>query len=361
MHDLYLRLGLPATATWLGNSLSDWVDALGIGLLTFAVLLAIRRRLLAPAHRLVDSELPTGLRLVLHILATTRTFLLLAVSLLVASKYLELGPRAEHRVDAIIITFVSLQLGLWLSAAVRFYLEAQAAVSSNRGTRPIVTIVKFLANIAIWALILLLALDNMGIQVKALITGLGIGGIAVALAVQNILGDLLASVSIALDKPFEIGDALTLDNGYTGTVEAIGIKSTRLRSTTGEQIVLANAEVIKARLRNFGRLKERRAVMRFGIAYHNPSTSLDQVPALLRGAIEQHAIARFERAHCVGFSPAAVEFEAAYVVASDDYTTFLDVQHAINVAFARSLEECCIGFAAAQPLPVTRTSVATAG
>jgi small-conductance mechanosensitive channel len=263
MYDLLHRVGRDPNRLFLGNPTADWLYALGLGLLSFLTLLFLHRQLAARTRRFAGRELPRGLGLLLTLLRKTRPFLLFALSLLVGSKYLDLGAGPERLTTLVIVVMVALQAGIWLSAAVRFYLEAHAAQSRNRSAQTVVTIVQFVANLVIWSLVLLLALDNLGIQVKALLTGLGIGGIAVALAVQNLLGDLLASVSIALDKPFGIGDALLLDNGYAGTVEATGIKSTRLRSITGEQIIVPNAELIRSRIRNYGRLTERRAVFRF--------------------------------------------------------------------------------------------------
>ena len=331
-------LGLDPGRLLLGNPVADWLYALGLGFLTFLVLLFVQRRLAARARRIGGRELPRGLRLALALLQRTRFFPLLALSLLVGSKYLDLGPRAERATTGVIVVLIAVQVGLWASAAVRFYLEDQPAASGSPKSQAMVTIARFVADLAIWSLVLLLVLDNLGFQVRALIAGLGIGGIAVALAVQNVLGDLFASVSIALDKPFEIGDVLTLDSGYTGTVEAVGIKSTRLRSTGGEQIVLANAELVKARIRNFGRLRERRSVFRFALAPRTRSRDLADVPEIVRGAVAAHAVARFERAHFVGFGPGSLDFEAAFVVASADYTTFLDVQQGVNLALCAEFE-----------------------
>jgi small-conductance mechanosensitive channel len=339
-------LGFAPGGLFLGNPLSDWAYALGLGLATFALLVFLRGQLAQRARRFIGLELPQGVRLLLTLLARTQRFLLFALSLLVGSKYLDLGTRAERVTTVVIVVMVALQVGIWLSAAVRFYLEAQSAQSTDRGTQTMVTIVQFVANLVIWSLVLLVALDNLGVQVKALLTGLGIGGIAVALAVQNVLGDLLASVSIALDKPFGVGDMLTLDNGYAGTVEAIGIKSTRLRSISGEQIVVPNAELVRTRIRNFGRLTERRSVFRFGIGCGTPAASLEAIPGIVRAAITAQPAARFERAHFVGFSATALDFEAAYLVASADYGTFLDTQQAVNLVLTAELERRGIAFAA---------------
>src|SRR5262249_47160768 len=136
-----------------------------------------------------------------------------------------------------------------------------------------IDVILFVVGLVIWSMMLLLALDNLGVQIKPLLAGLGIGGIAVALAVQTVLSDLLASMSITLDKPFVIGDFLTVDD-MQGTVEHIGVKSTKLRSVSGEQIIMSNADIVKARVRNFGRMRERRAVFRFVVDYDTPASAL---------------------------------------------------------------------------------------
>jgi small-conductance mechanosensitive channel len=337
MYDLLHRVGLDPDRLVLGNPVSDWVYALGLGLVTFLTLLFLHRQLAARTRRFTGRQLPRGLRLLLTLERRTKFFPLLAVSLLVGTKYLDLGPRAERLTTGVIVVLIVLQLAIWASTAVRFYLEEQSA-AGNAKSKTMVALAQFVADLAIWSLVVLLALDNLGFQVKALIAGLGIGGIAVALAVQNVLGDLFASVSIALDKPFEIGDALTLDSGYTGTVEAIGIKSTRLRSVTGEQIVVANAEFLKARIRNYGRLVERRSVFRFVVALGTAASNLAAVPEIIRASVMAQPRARFERAHLVGFVARGHEFETSFVVASGDYTLFLDVQQAIHLAIAAEFE-----------------------
>jgi small-conductance mechanosensitive channel len=247
--------------------------------------------------------------------------------------------------SAVIVILVSIQMGIWLSVAVRLALEDSAVRHAGRSTQTLVTLIRFVANLIIWSVVLLLALDNLGIQVKALLTGLGIGGIAVALAVQSILGDLLASISIALDKPFEVGDSLTLDSGYTGTVEAIGVKSTRLRSVSGEQIVIANSELVKIRIRNYGRIEQRRAVHRFSVHYSTPPEQLAAAAGLVRSAIEHGGEAVFERAHIVAAGLNGFELECAFVVPGSDYSQYLAIQQQVLLAIASSFAAANIIFA----------------
>ncbi len=341
--------GLNPNHLLLGNPLADWAYALGLGLSTFVVLLFMRRQIALRTRALIAHELPPGMRLALVLIRRTKLFPLLAVSLGAGSKYLDMPLRAEKATTAIIIIMIGAQLGLWASAAVRFYLEEHSAHSADRRSQTMVTIVRIVANVAIWSLVVLLALDNLGVEVKALLAGLGIGGIAVALAVQNVLGDLLASVSIALDKPFEVGDTLVLESGYTGAVEAIGIKSTRLRSTSGEQIVISNAELAKARIRNYGRILERRLVFRFQLAYGTPAAALAEVPELVRAAVATRPEARFERAHLLALGPTGFDIEAAYTVPDVDYAGYLAAVQAINIAILTSLEQRGIALSTLPP------------
>jgi len=354
MQHLLRLLGLVPELTWLGNPLADWVMALAFGLATFGVLLLIRQQIHRRTRGIAGAQLPSGVRFALTLAKRTRLAPLFAASLAVGSKYLELSPRADHLTSAVIVILITIQIGIWSSVAVRFYLEETAAQPGSRTTQTLISLLRFVANVLIWSLVALLALDNLGVQVKALLAGLGIGGIAVALAVQNILGDLLASVSIALDKPFEAGDALTLDNGYTGTVEAIGIKSTRLRSVSGEQIIVANAELVKARIRNYGRIDQRRSVHRFSLNYDTSPAMLAQAPDLIRAAVGGCDVAAFERAHLVANGALGFELELAFVVVGSDYPNYLNAQQEILLAIAKAFSEAGIVYASTAAVSAPR-------
>ena len=349
MQHLLRIMGLIPEMTYLGIPLIDWAAALCFGFGTFAILLLIRRLIVHRTRHFAGIHLPHRIRFALTLARSTRLLPALAASLAVGSKYLDLPRPAEHLTSAIIVILVAIQVGIWATVAVRLSLEDSTTSFGTRSTRTTVTILQFVANILIWSLVLLLALDNLGIQVKALLAGLGIGGIAVALAVQNLLGDLLASVSIALDKPFDLGDSLTLDTGYTGTVEAIGVKSTRLRSVSGEQIIIANAELVKVRIRNHGRIEHRRAVHRFSLHYSTPPDRLAQAPVWVQMAVEQTEGADFERAHIVAAGANGFELELTFVVAGSDYPKYLAAQQAVLIAIATAFTDAGILFASVVP------------
>ena len=215
-------------------------------------------------------------------------------------------------------------------------------------------VLRFVAKLTLWVLLLLMALENFGVNITALITGLGIGGVAVALALQNILGDLLASLSIVLDKPFVLGDSITVDT-LTGTVESIGLKTTRLRAVSGEQLIFANSDLLKSRIRNWKRLAERRVVLTFGVPYDTPPDVIERIPGMVRALVEAQELTRFERAHLKGFGASSLDFEAVYWILTPEYGIYMDRQQAVNLGLLRAFEREGIDFAsAAQALLVTR-------
>ena len=181
----------------------------------------------------------------------------------------------------------------------------------------------------IWTLLILLALDNLGVNITALVAGLGVGGVAVALSLQNILGDLFASLSIALDKPFTVGDSLTIDT-FVGRVEHIGIKTTRLRSESGEQIILSNADVLKSRVRNFGRQEEQRILVTIRATYDTPSEKLKELPKLLEKIVREQTVVRFERCHLRTLGESSFLFELSYFVQQPAVNSVLNIQQAVN-------------------------------
>jgi small-conductance mechanosensitive channel len=209
--------------------------------------------------------------------------------------------------------------------------------------------------LTLWVVVLLLALDNLGVNVTALVAGLGIGGIAVALATQNILSDAFASLSIVLDRPFVVGDFIVVDS-LMGRVEHIGLKTTRVRSPSGEEIIFANSELLKSRIRNYRGSYERRVVFSVGVTYETPHAKLARIPTNIREIIEAQEHARFERAHFAKLAESALIFEVVYYVLSSDETLFMDIQHAINLALYVRFQKDGVEFATPHALEVRETA-----
>lgn len=236
-----------------------------------------------------------------------------------------------------------LQLTLWANALVDYFLSR----SQQRNAARVTTLraAGFIVKLVLAVIAAVVILDNIpGVEITALIASLGITGIAVALAVQNILSDLFASLSIVLDKPFVLGDFIIVDT-HMGTVENIGLKTTRLRSLSGEQLVFSNNDLLKSRVRNFKRMAERRVVFSLGVTYQTPPETLKQIPATIRQIIESQKLTRFDRAHFQGFAESALTMEVVYYVLDPDYNRYMDVQQAINLAIFQSFADEGIEFA----------------
>jgi len=314
----------------LSNSLADWLIA---GIVAVAVWsgLWILRHLIASHyknHSAGQNRMP--IRLIAYLVGNTKQFFLLAIALDAAQTGLTLPDKIQHIISAVVLILILLQIGFWAGRAVHFYVQMKEL---ERGADQVfagsLDIINFVARMLIWSLLILVALDNFGVNITALLAGLGVGGVAVALALQNILGDLFASLSIALDKPFVVGDRLVIDT-YIGNVEHIGIKTTRLRSETGEQIILSNADILKSRVRNFGRAQEQRALATIRVTYETPTDKLQAIPKLLESIVREQANVRFDRCHLKALGDSALHFELSYFVQQPSLNPLLDLQQAVN-------------------------------
>jgi small-conductance mechanosensitive channel len=281
-----------------------------------------------------------------HALKATRVALVAVIALELGSQILELPARAQRIVDGAATIALFVQVGLWAGALLDFWLKrTQArALASNPGAATSLSAIGFVGRAVLWALMLLLVLDNLGINVTALIAGLGIGGIAVALAMQNILGDLFASLSIVIDKPFVVGDFIIVDS-YMGTIEHVGLKTTRIRSLGGEQLIFSNSDLLNTRIRNYKRMYERRVLFKFGVLYQTTPQQVEAIPPLVRRIIESQKNVRFDRAHFSGFGDSSLDFEVVFWVTSADYNVYMDIQQAVNLALMRELAAMNVQFA----------------
>ena len=335
---------------FLGNPVMNWGLALVTFLVTLTVLpiikgfIAARRRRWTPNDRL---QFHSAIELTTLLVARTSRGFLFVVALFLASRHLTFPPRLERVIEIVIVCVFWVQVGSWAMASVRFGIDQRRIRSTGLDSilAGSMDVILFCAGLIIWAMVALLALDNLGVEIKPLLAGLGIGGIAIALAVQTVLSDVLASMSITLDKPFGVGDSLTIGD-YQGTVEHIGIKSTRLRSISGEQIIIANADIIKARVRNFGRMGDRRAVFQFGVNYDTPTDVLALIPGEVRKIVEAQANTRFDRCHFLTYGDTALQFELVYFMTKSDFAVYADTQQAINLALLDRLRELKVQLAA---------------
>jgi small-conductance mechanosensitive channel len=314
----------------LSNSLADWLIAGIVAVAVWSGLWILRRLIASRYEKYADAQRRMPIRLIAYLIGNTSQFLFAGLALYAVEASLTLTDRVQHTVSNIVLILILLQAGLWAGRSVRFYLEMKERErGADRVFAGSLDIINFVARLAIWSLLTLVALDNLGVNITALLAGLGVGGVAVALALQNVLGDLFASLSIALDKPFVVGDSLVIDT-FSGTVEHIGIKTTRLRSDTGEQIILSNADILKSRVRNFGRAQEQRAMATIRVTYDTPIDKLERIPKLVESIVRAQANARFERCHLKTLSDSGLQFELSYFVQQPSLHPLLDLQQAVN-------------------------------
>ena len=337
-------LGLPERLFY-GNPIADWLAAGAVTAAVWSALMLVRRLIASRYKQYSTAHHSTPVRLIFYLLRYTKQFLFLAIALDVGQESLTFPPTLQHTLSNSVLTLVLVQTGLWAGRSVRFYLELK---DMERGADRVfagsLDVINFVARMLIWSLLALVALDNFGVNITALLAGLGVGGVAVALALQNVLGDLFASLSIALDKPFVVGDSLNIDT-YTGKVEHIGIKTTRLRSENGEQIILSNADILKSRVRNYGRMPEQRVLITLRVTYTTPGGTLRGIPTLLEGIVRDQPNARFERCHLKSLGESSLLFELSYFAQQPALNPLLDLQQVVNFRILEEFQRLGIEFA----------------
>ena len=331
---------------YFGNPAWRWIVAGAVALGVLFILLLLRRLTRKQYARLAATPQEELLEIPLHVASRTTVWFLLIAAVFLGLQTLEL-PATPARVLLTLFTIACFwQVGLWATTAVLAALERKQrkTLAVDRAAAGSLSLIGFIARLTIWALVLLLTLSNLGIAIEPLLAGLGIGGIAVALAAQNILGDLFASLSITLDRPFVLGDTLQVDD-FVGTVEYIGVKSTRLRSVNGEQIIMPNSNLLASRVRNHTRATERRVVFAISVGQETPLAQLEKIAGLIRSLIESHPDVRFDRSHFAKISAASFDFEAVYVVRTTDYGRHMDILQEINLRLIAAFEKEGISFA----------------
>jgi small-conductance mechanosensitive channel len=318
------------------NPLSAWVTALIAFAATFAGLFVLRS--LAGRHFERRALVPTHVQALLaDLVRRTRAYFILFVALWAGSLALALAPRDEAHLRLIVLVVTLFQGGVWGSGLVGFWvLRIVERREADAETRMTISVVGYAARIFLWVVVLLLVLDNLGVNITALVTGLGIGGVAVALALQNILGDIFAALSIVLDKPFVVGDPIAVDD-VSGSVEHIGLKSTRLRSITGELVIISNGDLLKSRIRNFRGQEKRLVTLKLRIAYGTPADKLARVPEIVRDAVHTEAQVRLDRTHFSAFGTYALVVDTVYAMDQSSYAVYMDTQQRINLEIYRRL------------------------
>jgi small-conductance mechanosensitive channel len=296
--------------------------------------------------------------LAVNLIRRTNAVFLVIVALYGGLLWLPLQPHTLSTIHIVVAIALLWQIGLWAHELVDYAIDQlmRRHAGEDAGLRTAAGTLRFIARLAIWSTLVMLVLSNLHVNITTLVAGLGVGGIAVALALQNILGDLFASLSILLDKPFAVGHFIVIDD-LSGTVEHVGLKTTRVRSLSGEQVILSNADLLKTRIHNYKRLAERRVLFGFGVTYDTPYDTLAAIPSMVREIIEAIVKTRFDRAHFKDYGDSALNFEVVYFVLDPDYNTYMDIQQEINLQLYRKFQQRGIEFAfPTRTLFITRAS-----
>lgn len=325
----------------LNNTLDHWLIALALFSLIFFGLIAAKKFFIYELKKWETSKRFVQLdRILMRMVQRTNNFVVLLFAVYGGAQALDLSNKTDKTIRSLLIIAFLIQIAIWGQMLLSSFLKKIIArrMSEDASSVPVLSLIGFFIQISLWILVVLLILDNLGVNVTTLIAGLGVGGIAIALAAQKILEDLFSSLSIALDKPFTHGDFIVVGD-MKGTVEKIGIKTTRVRSLSGELLIFSNSDLLQSRIQNYQRMYQRRILFTVSVIYETPPQKIRRVSEIIREAIEAQKLTRFDRAHFFKYGEYSLDFEAVYFVLDPDYNKYMDIQQAINLtifeAFAK--------------------------
>ena len=328
------------------NTAQDWL----VAAVVFVVVLVVVRTVIGIGLKrltAIASTTETDVDdLIAQLLERTKFIFVALVALYAGAISLTLPPEVDDVLSTILVLGFLVQAAFWANGIVNYMLgswaqerfEADPTISTALGS------IGFLVRLVVWATFVMLALDNLNIDVGPLIASLGIGGLALALALQGVLGDLFASLTIIFDKPFAVGDYIQVGD-LAGTVQHVGLKSTRILAVTGEQLVFSNGDLLGSRIRNFRIRQERRCAFTLGVTYDTPPEKLARIPDLIREIVESRENTRFDRSFFMVFGDSALNFETVYYMLVPDYQTYGETHHAVNLEIFKRFAEEGIEFA----------------
>jgi small-conductance mechanosensitive channel len=326
------------------NTIQTWLLVILLTGLLYLVFWVARKVLVNRAGKLAAKTATDLDDFLCELLGELRNFFLLGLAILLGTRPLILPDGVQEAIRIIFVVLALLQCGFLASKLLTYLINKQVAKQGASQSATLKTIGRFLTGL-VWAIVIVMALDSIpGIEVSTLVTTLGVTGIAVAFAIQNILEDLFAALSITFDQPFIIGDFIVVDD-MIGTVERIGLKSTRVRSLSGELLVFSNSDLLDSRIRNYQKMDRRRVELKFGVTYQTPQEKLREIPKMVETVITGREKVSFDRAHFTGFGDSALDFDVVYYVDSSDYVLFMDVQQAIGLELLKRFEGEGIEFA----------------
>ncbi|HNZ26412.1 MAG TPA: mechanosensitive ion channel family protein [Spirochaetota bacterium] len=315
---------------FFGNSIESYIIFIII-LLSIMLILFVIEKIVIAKFQTFSKKTNTNLDdLIVNIVKKNMFPLTSYGSFYLALKYLKINALLSKVVSILGLIIFLVNVVNIISKLLKYYIENGSDKNPERSER--INILKGIfpaIEIILWGIGVVFLMDNLGFNISAVVAGLGIGGIAVAMGAQKILGDIFSYLFILIDKPFEIGDYIVLGE-YNGNIERIGLKTTRVRSLGGEQLVFSNSDIASSRIRNYKSMRERRVVFSIGVTYDTPVETLKSMPGIIKNLIEKNGGVRFDRAVFSSFGDYSLKFEAVYFVLTGDYKVFAEIQQAIN-------------------------------
>jgi small-conductance mechanosensitive channel len=327
----------------LGNTLFDYLYALVAFSIAMVLSLCIKYVVVKRLKPLTERTKNTVDDFIVSLLASMSLPFYIVISFYIAAQVLSIHPIVRKVIDAIFVICIVYQLIKVLAIFLDFSLAKKVNDANGSNVAHVKDLIQLVIKTSLWAVGLLFVLSNLGVNITSLVAGLGIGGIAVALAVQNILSDLFSYFAIYFDKPFVKGDLITIGT-QVGVVEKVGVKTTRIRALQGEEIVISNSELTSSRIQNFKKMEERRVVFSFRVVYETPLDKLEKIPQCVKEIITSTERTRFDRAHLQAFGDSAYVFEVVYYVQSAVYNEYMDVNQAIHFKIIAMFDEEGIEF-----------------
>lgn len=331
--------------TFLGIAVNDWMFALLVIFIAYLGLLMVWKFAIKKLTNFASNTSSKLDDVIIEVMRSTNHLTFALFAFLLGMHFLELSPKWILRLDHLSFLVIGIQIAMWVSKGITIWATAKVVATDGTAENAVLTtMLSWIFKTIVWSIALLSILANVGVNITAFVASLGVGGVAVALAVQSILSDLFASLAIGLDKPFVIGDFIVFGT-VMGTVERVGLKTTHIRSLSGEQIVCGNTELLKNTIHNYKRMAERRIVFQFGVTYDTKAELIEKIPNVVKKAIESETKTRFDRAHFKGFGPSSLDFEIVYFITESDFNVYMDIQQSINLQLMRELEFLKVDFA----------------
>lgn len=331
--------------TYFGNSVQNYLIAVGIIVISWIAVIIFKRIILTRMKKWSEKTQTQIDDFLIKGIEKSVVPLLYFGAIYLGVTSLTLSERASRIVEVVSLILLTFFIVRFISSTIMFFISYTVS-KQERGDEKVRQLrgMTVLINIVVWAIGFIFLMDNLGFNISAVIAGLGIGGIAIALAAQAILGDLFSYFVIFFDRPFEVGDFIVVGD-KVGTVEFTGIKTTRVRALSGEQLVFSNTDLTNSRIHNFKKMERRRVVFKLGVIYQTTADQLEQIPEIVRRIIESKEDVVFDRGHFASYGDFSLNFEFVYYVIGSDYVKYMDVHQSINLEIYREFEKRGIEFA----------------